>query len=246
MWVLLALALGLLGLGQALGTMLEERRNVPPAEEASEVRLMTGTVVRSEVPVYLPDSRDWVLQRDNCRVSPGQSLYCLGREQRQTDAVEEASPVALRQRIHETVARINEGQSTPEELRNLMTGREETVSYEVTDRVEAAVGGWFVARADGLEEVLTPDWQGQLLPSAEKDPLLVGRIITSETWYFRVMGSYGFAPGEEVKVLLLSGAFREALLQVEDAGAGWVLFSCEEGVEYVAGLRQLWVKILPE
>lgn len=226
---LMVAAIGLLGLGQALGAMITEAPALPMEEAPEEAVILTGTVIRQEETVYVPFSAPWQVAAEGEKVRPGQVICYLEEPSEASEAaLHYALPeVPLRDAmIHETVAAMDLGAGDPAKLMELVTGQASGEAAVVTETLEAPVGGWFVV--DPGED------------------LAVGRIVTSEIWQFWAETEEAWATGDELPALLLGGAFFPVSLKVEGREGNRVLFSCREGIEYVAAPGQISVKILPE
>ncbi len=272
-WMVAAVAA--LGLGQALGLFLTlgtESSGTSAAEP--EPVVITGTVIRQEQVVYAPFPGFWETGLDAQRVYAGQTLFTLksqhesAAEVRLLSGALEASRLALprrRENIHRAVGDMQQEDTAVERLMAQVLGEgacseaalqaaQESLAAGSTavQTVSAEVGGIFVPVTDGLETYLTPekpeiDWAD--LPERPRDELALGRIVTSEAWYF-----YGDFPecltaGTKLRVFLLNGIFTEAVLTVVEAktegdGGCRALCSCDTNIADVAKLRNLSVKIL--
>lgn len=251
--ILLGIALLALGLGQALGLLLSPLpENTQPAEDSATV--LTGTVLRQEIPVYAPHPDFWVPVVDAGRVTAGQTLMITAaardalHKQGLAARVEELRQVALplrREMLHEA---LREGDGT--EFMALVLSEGDSAMAPSgplsMETVRAAEGGFFIPVADGLEGVLSPENPQVSLPLAPVEETAVGRLITSEGWYFFGQTELPLSPGDRVEAELLSGVFRRQTLEVEWREGEKVLFFCEKGAESLGNLRFLSVKILWE
>ncbi len=261
----MALALTALGLGQALGLFLPLHAEKIAEETVAEPTILTGTVIRQETVVLAPALGFWETDLEGQRVRAGQVICTLRDPQGETrdrqaicsmaaEAGEQALP-RRRENIHKTISQV---QQDPEAVTNLMAlvlgETEQDAAAASSDapalpRITAPVGGIFVTGSDGLETLLTPDSpEYDLTP--EPDPLAVGRIITSDTWYFYAAVPAPLSPGDTLEAELLSGIFKTVTLRVrrvEHRGGGdcRVLFSCDSATAEAAKIRNLSVKILP-
>lgn len=250
---LLCLALLALGLGQALGLFLTPLPEEPVAAEESSL-LLTGTVIRQEQTVYAPHPDFWVTVVESQRVTAGQTLMITAAAQdslrqqglfARTETLRDEALPLRREMLHEAIR-----QEDGEEFMALVLSEGDTEfpasAPTAFDTVRAPEGGFFVPVADGLEGVLTPESPRVSLPMAPVEETAVGRLITSEGWYFFVETDLPLSPGDAVTAELLSGVFREETFLVESREGDNVLFFCEKGAESLGNLRFLTVKILLE
>lgn len=270
-WMIAALTA--LGLGQTLGLFLTEQET-PVTVTSGEPLVVSGTVIRQEQVVYAEFPGFWETELEAQRVSAGQPLLTLGHLNEDTALQErlltggmEAAGLVLplrRGNIHCAIAEMQKQDACAETLMAMVLGEGETQALlnaretlaaggTAVKTVCAPVGGIFVPVTDGLEERLTPEspevnWAD--LPETPVDPLAVGRIITSDTWYFSGLLPDAVAEGETLRGELLSGVFRTVTLRVEraesESGGCRVLLSCSEGIASVAKLRIITIKFLPE
>lgn len=275
-WMLAALTA--LGLGQALGLFLtSEVETAVVTKNETDPLIITGTVVRQEQVVYAPFLGFWETALDIQRVYAGQTLFTLKSQNEDAvmevrllsgalEAAEQPLP-QRRENIHSAIALLQEENADAEALMALVLGEGEISAVQMetareslaagmvmTQTVSAPMGGIFVPVVDGLEELLSPDapepdWAN--LPETPVDDLALGRIITSDTWYFYGQLPAGIAAGDEIRAELLSGAFQQVTFTVMESesigdGSCRVLCSCDENIASVAKLRKLMVKILTE
>lgn len=262
----MVLALILLALGQAMGIL-------QPTEEeplyTPETVVITGTVIRQEQVVSAPCLGDWYPVEHPQRVAAGGALYTEGNDRDEASlgvrllaGAKKASLLSLPRRrgqLHEAIAAIAGGDD-PEWMMELVLGEgeiseEELEAAQVQRTPEAHViyapqGGIFADGTDGLEALLTPE-SPELPDIIEKDPLGLGRIITEDSWYFYGEFPEQLSVGAELSVELLGGIFAQTVFVVERSaicpeGTWMTLCRCESGVEQVAEIRKLSVKILPE
>ena len=177
-------------------------------------------------------------------------------------------PVAVqRETLHETIALLNTAQASgrqdlSEQLTGLVMEEEKTLDTAL-DQAErqlrswpetagqtgkAPVSGIFTATADGLETVLTPQTPQALVMLPVRDTEdTAGRIITGDTWYYRVELPQAPAVGQTLTLELLGGIFQEAEMTVESAvptaRGSRVLLSCRQYLAEVAQCRTLSAKL---
>ncbi len=253
MGILMGLALLALGLGQALGILLSPLPEEPVTEEEAPI-LLTGTVIRQEIPVYAPHPDFWVPVVESQRVTAGQTLMITAaardalRQQSLWARVDELREMALplrREMLHKALR-----QEDGEEFMALVLSEGESSippsAPTAMETVRAPEGGFFIPVTDGLEGVLTPENPRVSLPLAPTGETAVGRLITGEGWYFYAGTDLPLSPGDTVQAQLLSGVFQKAELTVSRREGEKVLFFCEKGAESLGNLRFLSVKILWE
>ena len=111
----------------------------------------------------------------------------------------------------------------------------------------------YCAGTDGLETSLTPETPELPtvpLPTGEPSAQALGRLVTGDIWYYSAILPQRLEPGETVTARLLGGGFGQYRLTVEKTepvqNGFQTLFSGREGLEAVAGVRQLTMKILSD
>lgn len=120
------------------------------------------------------------------------------------------------------------------------------------ENVTAPESGIFAAHVDGLEAVLTPETPDAewMLPEKPAGTLTAGRLITGDTWYYRVELPFVPEVGETLRLELANGIFAEVSMTVETvtetAEGSRVLLSCRQQLEAVAEIRNLTAKILKD
>lgn len=119
------------------------------------------------------------------------------------------------------------------------------------ETMQASEAGIFAAAADGLEGVLTPETPEAAISLPVGTGLkTAGRIITGDTWYYRVELPFVPEEGQALRMELMNGIFEEAEMTVESVTVtpqgSQVLLSCGEYGAAVAELRTLTVKILKD
>ena len=266
-------ALMLLGFSQAWSLIhnagqREMSGSIPEATEEREI-LLTGTVIRQEQVITGDAGVSWTCRkRSGVRVAPGEVLFQESDPaiqqwaERKTVAIqaEEYRRENLYRRRMRLWQAIRDGQENGAEIQALLlseTDAEQTVQESPQtaslQTITAPADGVFVQGVDGLECLLTPDQPevtAALLPMKTPPETAMGRLITSDTWYFSARWEEKPEIGETVSAKLLGGDFGTCQFTVEKTekqGTGYrVLCSCSRQVEAVAMVRQLSVKILSE
>lgn len=265
-WILPALLA--LALGQVLGlwTRTPEKETPPPREETVAC-LVTGTVIRQETVICAPSEGDWRQQLENGRrAAAGELLFVRGETRRpEVEAALPGSSLSARPlperkaALLEAVSGYNRGLTSAAALSGSMLawsgGEEDAPSAGQpplipAETVCAPESGLFYAAADGLEDILTPAHpytDAADLPQKPVSPLALGRLITSDTWYFSAFVPCALREGDTLEAELLGGGFGRCTMTVEEfqpaAGGGQALLSCRERLEAVAGIRTITVKM---
>lgn len=266
-------ALMLLGFSQAWSLM----RNAGQQEMGGAIRetteaqdvLLTGTVIRQEQVITGDAGVSWICRKKSgVRVAPGEVLFQESSPTIQRWAERETAAIQAEAYREEHVYRrriqlwqaIRSGQENGAEIRALLLAEtdakqtmQESPQAAVLQTITAPADGVFVQGVDGLENLLTPEQPeltAALLPMKPLPETAMGRLITSDTWYFSAWWENAPEVGETISVKLLGGSFgtcRFTVEQVEKQDTGYrVLCACTQQVEAVAMVRQLSVKILSE
>lgn len=268
-------ALMLLGFSQAWSLIRSAKRQEATApmlaKTAQSALLLTGTVIRQELVIEGDPTVSWECRKDSgARVAPGEILFresnltmrrWAWEQQVNADAVQYRSQnlYRRRERLWRTI-QTGTQQENAMELQALLlaesdpetAGRSapETVSLQT---ITAPEDGVFALGTDGLESLLSPEHPTLsvlLLPQKDTPETAMGRLITSDTWYFAAVWRDAPEVGQTVQAELLGGGFGACQLtveQVEKRPDGYlVLCSCNQRVEAVAMVRQLCVKILSD
>ncbi len=266
-------ALMLLGFSQAWSLMhnagqREISESIPETTVEREI-LLTGTVIRQEQVITGDAGTSWVCRKQSgVRVAPGEVLFQESSPAIQQWAEQKTIAIQAAEYRKKNVYRrrmwlwqvIRTGQENGAEIRALLlseTDTEQTVQElpqsAHLQTITAPADGVFVQGVDGLEHLLTPEHPevtAALLPMKTPPETAMGRLITSDTWYFSAWWEDAPEIGETLSAKLLGGDFGICQLTVEKAekqGTGYrVLCSCNQQVEAVAMVRQLTVKILSE
>ena len=271
----MAAALILLGFSQAWSLL----RNAGTGDAAEAIAavpenhdvLITGTVIRQEQVIEGNANISWSCRKDSgTRVAPGEILFQENSPDLQRWAQNEIVEAQAVQYRNENLVRRREWlwelirtgteQENGTELRALLLAeseRPETESAALpgTDlrTIASPEDGIFVQGVDGLETLLTPEHPTvpyALLPMNDPQKTALGRLITSDTWYFSALWEDAPEEGETVQAALLGGDFGTCKFnveQVEKQGEGYrILLSCNQRVEAVAMVRRLTVKILSD
>lgn len=267
-------ALMLLGFGQAWSLIRSAKRQnvtvpVPDTTEQAEM-LLTGTVIRQEQVVEGDPSISWECRKNSGdRVAPGEILFRESNltmrrwawdQQVNADAAQYRSQNLYRRR-EQLWRAIQTGtqQENAMELQALLLAESdpETAGQSALETVSlqtiiAPEDGVFALGADGLESLLTPEHPtlSVSLPLKDAPETAMGRLITSDTWYFAAVWCTAPEMGQTVQAELLGGGFGTCQLTVEQvekqSGGYLVLCSCNQRVEAVTMVRQLCVKILSD
>ena len=266
-------ALMLLGFSQAWSLMhsagqQEISGSIPETTEEREI-LLTGTVIRQEQVITGDADIAWTCRKKSgVRVAPGEVLFQESSPaiqqwaERKTVAIQaeaDRQENLYRRRMRLWQA-IQSGQENGAEIQALLLSEsdaEQTVQESpqtaYLQTITAPADGVFVQGVDGLEDLLTPEHPevtAALLPMKTPPDTAMGRLITSDTWYFSAWWKDAPEIGETVSAKLLGGDFGTCQFTVEKTekqGTGYrVLYSCNRQVEAVAMVRQLSVKILSE
>ena len=269
-------ALMLLGFGQAW-SLLRNTRNADVEESILEPQeekecLLTGTVIRQEQVITGDCQISWICRKENgARTAPGEVLFqesspavqqWAAREtvNAQAERYRSQSLYRRREQLWQAIRSGAAGEETGGEIQALLLAendgsehQSETPETTALQTITASQDGVFVQGTDGLETLLTPETPkltAALLPMKTPPETELGRLITSDIWYFSARWDDPPEPGETVKAKLLGGDFgtcRLTVEQVEKQAEGYrVLCACKERVEAVAMVRQLTVKILSE
>lgn len=265
----------LLGAGQTVSLLRADAENqsghtAETTQESGTAKIISGVVIRQERVIYENETVQWECTvSEGSRVAAGETLF---RERPTTEtqiwaerksALEQAAQERkkpLYQRRLLLWEAIRNGSRS--QIRGLMLAESEdepAMAYENAPETcgsascQASESGVFSANVDGLEEILTPEsWREARvsLPLAPRKRTALGRLITSDIWYFAGTSGTYLEPGQECRAALLGGGFGTCILrveQVESAETGWqILFSCTQRLEAVASVRQLSVKILSD
>ena len=262
LWGMVA-ALLVLGLGQVAGLL---RRGVVPTQEQSiqgpseQENLVVGTVIRQETVLYAPASGTWrCIFEEGQRAAAGQPLFTAGAAAVNTGQQTEQNDYARHLMLLEAIRAYQRPGSCGAELKDLLRadsdGDSERWAMGQSDEgkvIRAPTAGIFSRVTDGLEGVLTPDMpELQTADLPRKDsPQRLGKLITSDTWYFYAVLPEKRKTGETVEVRLLGGGFGTCRLTVERVKEGaegyQTLLSAKTGLEAVTGVRRLRVKILSD
>lgn len=273
--VWIAGALMLLGFSQAWSLMRsagnpEKSEPVAAATEEKNM-LLTGTVIRQEQVISGDADISWVCRKESgVRVAPGEVLFQESSPAMQRWAEQKAIIAQAEQyrgvnlyrrrlQLWQAIKTGGTGENGAEIQALLLSeGNAEQTTEELPQTmalqtITAPADGVFVQGVDGLENLLTPEQPeltAALLPMKTPPETAMGRLITSDTWYFSAWWEFAPEPGEHYSAKLLGGDFgtcRFTVEQVEKRNAGYrVLCSCTQSVEAVAMVRQLSVKILSE
>lgn len=252
-------ALLLLGLGQAVGLL--RRVEVQP-ETREETRqqdsIVVGTVIRQESVVDAPEDGTWrCLMEEGQRAAAGQALFTTGATAAPPEEREDPSPYERHLGLMAAIRAYQRPGSSGEALKALLTEEgvpESGALLPSADSriIRAEASGIFSRVTDGLEGVLTPERPETGvadLPRKEPEPAL-GKLITSDTWYYYTRLPEALEPGKTLEVRLLGGGFGTCRFTVEwskKALEGYeTLLSANAGLEAVSGVRRLWVKILSD
>ena len=237
------------------------------AEEQS--LLLTGTVIRQEQVITGDAGVSWICRKKSgVRVAPGEVLFQESSPAVQQWAERKAVDIQAEAYRGDNVYRrrmrlwqaIRSGQENGAEIQALLLAEtdaeqtpQESLPTASLQTITAPADGVFVQEVDGLEDLLTPEHPeltAALLPIKTPLETAMGRLITSDTWYFSAWWEDAPEVGETFPVELLGGSFgtcRFTVEQAEKQGTGYrVLCSCTQQVESVAMVRQLSVKILSE
>lgn len=137
----------------------------------------------------------------------------------------------------------------------------ERTAQDGASAVLAERAGYFSARADGLEAVLTPDALETMtlagyraLPTAFTTPKnAVGRLIFGQKWYFvtelPAERAAQYAAGDRLTVDFARPSLRDVRMRVERIGAPedsacLIVLSCERGMQNVTALRRQTAKLV--
>lgn len=265
----------MLGAGQTVSLFCTDAENQAGrteqmVQENDTAAVITGIVIRQEQVIYENETVQWeCTASEGSRVAAGETLF---RERPTTEtqiwaerksvleqAAQEREKPLYQRRLLLWKAIQNGSRS---QIRGLMLAESEdepAMAYESAPKgsggvsCQASESGVFSANVDGLEEILTPEsWPEARvsLPLAPRKRTALGRLITSDIWYFAGTSGTYLEPGQECRAALLGGGFGTCTLRVEQTkctGNGWkILFSCTQRLEAVASVRQLSVKILSE
>lgn len=265
----------LLGAGQTVSLLRADAENqsghtAEATQESGTAEIISGIVIRQERVIYGDDAVEWQCTvPEGSRVAAGETLFrAQPSMETQTWAerktlIEQAAQdreKPLYQRRQLLWAAIRTGSRS--QIRSLMLAEPEdapATAYESAPEgrggasCQASESGVFSANVDGLEEILTPEhWREARvsLPLAPRKKAALGRLITSDTWYFAGTSGTYLEPGQECRAALLGGGFGTCTLrveQVESTETGWqILFSCTQRLEAASSVRQLSVKILSD
>lgn len=253
-------ALFLLTMGQLLGLAHTARQQeTEPGSPSETVQVVTGTVIRQEVPIPGSGAGLVALKEDGTLVSAGELLFqedSRGADSRRVTArAEEYAELSLPRR-REKVAELLESTGSSlsdtkaEELTALLLGENETSEWNPGPEPEACIkapaAGLFSSHTDGLELVLTPGepWPRISLPMGTGEET-VGKIVLTDVWYFAAELSFCPEPEEPVTVQVLTEEpffVKFTPERTEPAGDRWrVLFRCQEGCGAVINCRNLSV-----
>lgn len=253
-------ALFLLTVGQLMGlvsmTRQEKAETVEPPEP---VQLVTGTVIRREIPISGSREGFVACKEEGTLVSAGEVLFqadSRGADSRWVTlrgAEYAALPLPRRRQLMRELLVDRDSRlsvTEAEELTALLLAENETSEWnpgpKPEENIKAPAAGLFSSHTDGLEQVLTPEdpWPRLSLPM-EPEAETVGKIVLSEMWYFAAELSICPEPEETVAVEVLTEepfVTEFTVERTESAGDLWrVLYRCEESCEKILGCRNLSV-----
>lgn len=235
-----------------------------------EAVYVTGTVSRQEETVYFPDSGPWTpAVRSGGRIGAGQTLlYAEASPQaaetarqvrmlRRGISLKSTPVVTRRQRLREAIRAMNaeslaDRKAQAERLGGLYLSDMAPAALELAlsraeqqlkespgtgDTAAAPASGIFAMSWDGLEE------DRMDLPAAPRRSGPAGRLVTGDTWYYRVTLPEPVEAGDRVTLRLCNGIFSNAEFRVEtaeDAEDGCLCtLSCRTFLSEVSELRTL-------
>lgn len=247
---LMFLALSALGMGQAVGLILNAPSKETSDETTSAPLIFTGEVILESTPVYAPEEGLWTQIAPEGKVTPGQVLFTgpvspgdAGEGLRLQTGALDAAKMALprrREALHRAIASLSAGEGSVVDAMALVM---ETPTEASLQQTRQRLALW----ADQCQEI-TAGVGGIFVPAAEEDAL--GYIITDRRWQLALELPFPVSEGDIISARLLSGIFREvefSVEQVECVESAWrVMLSCEEDVASVGKIRNLTVKILSE
>ncbi len=254
-----------------------QTKSEPAATLEPKAVLLTGTVIRQERLIYAERVADWqCCLRAGQRAAVGEILFSTGDRAetwqaakqsaaaRQSLALEQQPLPQRRKQLFAAIGDYNRTTSSDVTLTALLLAEGnmgQTILAETEGNLSGAaagqmcvlsapVSGVFVPTVDGLETVLTPEHpvtDTADLPKNQPSVLAMGRLITSDTWYFSAKSTFALKAGDTLDAELLGGEFGSCTLTVERAeqsgGMFSLLFSCSENVDAVAGIRTLTIKL---
>ena len=245
------LALAALGIGQALGLLLNSSpKEMESAVLASQPLLLTGEVIVEMTPVYAPEPGFWTRTAPEGRVSPGQTLFTgpvstadTADRVRLLDKAQSGQEMSLPQRreaLHSALEELYAGTGDMVEVMGLVLAEPSEAQADQARQQLALEAGQ-------CREITAPDG-GVFISVPEGDTL--GHIITDTRWQLSLELPFSLSRGDRLCAQLLCGIFQWvefSVEQVEMTGQGCrVLLSCDAYLTQVAKIRNLTVKILPE
>lgn len=264
-------ALAALLLGQVLSTLEGGYGKTAVAKlRREEAVYVTGTVSRQEETVYFPDAGSWLPKvQSGGRVGAGQTLFYgetspqaaetarLVRMLRRGISLKDTPAVTRRQRLRETIRAVNTGtledrKSRAETLGGLCLADTAPAALELAlsraeqqlkespgggDSLTAPVSGIFSMSWDGLEAAQNS------LPASARQSGTAGRLVTGDTWYYRVTLPEPVEAGDQLTLRLCNGIFSDAEFWVETAEEtenGFLCtLSCRTFLSEISELRTL-------
>ena len=184
---------------------------------------------QSQLQLALEDRTEYG-DRQSAEARTGQAIAAfLTRSAKGELAAAEETGASLKALILRQTA----GQSDPAAMRRQLNELTETIGRlqeqiaAGTTAIPAPASGYYSAAADGLESILTPDALASMTPEAlaellsrddESGAQSVGRLITSDTWYFAAVADTealsGLHPGSTVTVSFQGTFHRELDMEI--------------------------------
>lgn len=257
-------ALTALLLGQVLSGILSGYGDTAVAAvHREEPVYVTGTVLRQEELITLPETGDWTpVRASGERVGAGQTLFHVKQSPEASEAARQvrmlrqgltqrSAPLMVRrQRLREAVRALNAGQMETRQTQAEVLGglcRAEWQEGTLQNALSAAEADLKAAAETGGESLTAP---GSGIFSSAWDGLeqytgarIAGRLITGDTWYYQTTLPMAVEEGDTVTLELYSGIFTLETFRVERAREtenGWeCLLSCRTRISEVSQLRTL-------
>lgn len=259
-------ALALLLVGQVLSQAVSGYGKTAVATVYREPKVyITGTVLRQEEPVTLPDSEAWApAVASGKRVGAGQTLFYADKSPdaadaarqvrmlRQSISLQSTPLVTRRNTLRDAIRAINSGDSETRQLQSERLGalcRSEQPEMALEQALASAEqrlkdlsepgAAPLTAPASGIFSMTWDANQRDLSTAAQA----VGRLVTGDTWYYSAVLPRVVEAGETIHLELLSGIFSTGSFRVEEVSKtseGYeCLLSCRTHLAEVSELQTL-------
>lgn len=220
-----------------------------------ETRYLTGTVLRQEQTVTLPETGDFTPARSSGeRVGAGQTLFYTEKDPRSAElartvrmlrrgkSMEQTPLLTRRNLLRETIRQLNGGTCAVRRTQAETLGglcRAELPEEALQEALTAAEGRLLETAEAGGDSLTAPvsgifsgSWDGLeedpdgTLPPSERRSRTAGRLVTGDTWYFSTLLPDAMEEGDTVTLELFCGIFAPVTFRVESGKETPEGFAC--------------------